>query len=30
MVWPELQPSSQQLVESIVAGLLNGQPLSGP
>ena len=25
MVWPELQPAAQQLVESIVAGVLNGQ-----
>jgi hypothetical protein len=25
MVWPGLQPAAQQLVESIVAGELNGQ-----
>jgi hypothetical protein len=25
MVWPGLQPTAQQLVESIVAGELNGQ-----
>jgi hypothetical protein len=25
MVWPELQPTAQQLAESIVAGVLNGQ-----
>jgi hypothetical protein len=25
MVWPELQSAAQQLVESIVAGVLNGQ-----
>jgi hypothetical protein len=25
MVWPELQPASQQLVESIIADVLNGQ-----
>jgi len=28
MVWPELQPAAQQLVESIVARVLNGQVLA--